>query len=107
MKLRIILFSFISLSMMASQPAQRGQQTSASVSSKREALITAVMELKRPITPIPPSRFNSGTITEMEERRYKAELDIYTIERKRYLELLERIFNYHYVFGNNPDQYHK
>ncbi|HSW75513.1 MAG TPA: hypothetical protein VLG50_00565 [Candidatus Saccharimonadales bacterium] len=91
MKLRIIFLSFINLSLIASQPAQTGQESGVSTSN-REALIAAVLTLKRPVTPISPWRFNHGIITEMEERRYKAELDIYTIERKKYLEEVERVY---------------
>ncbi|HSW75509.1 MAG TPA: hypothetical protein VLG50_00545 [Candidatus Saccharimonadales bacterium] len=133
MKLRIIFFSFISLSMMASQATQREQVHDALTSGDRGALIAAALKLKRPVTPIQP-RFKEVTIEETQEWHkahhwdgqrkknnfypydpdlakqqvrdmnrsrkevydaimciYKVKLDIYTIERKKYLEVLERM----------------
>ncbi|HSW75512.1 MAG TPA: hypothetical protein VLG50_00560 [Candidatus Saccharimonadales bacterium] len=128
MKLRIILFSFISLSVIASEPAQAGKKM-----SSREVLIKAAMRV-RPVTPIPPERFKEARQCDTEEgrkvfyhngearpgkvwgdydeklakrqlsvmnesrkaaydaavRRYKAEMDIYNIERQIYLELLQQ-----------------
>ncbi|HSW75510.1 MAG TPA: hypothetical protein VLG50_00550 [Candidatus Saccharimonadales bacterium] len=69
MKLRIILFSFISLSLIASQPAQTGQPVgvSTSTSSNREALIAAALKLKRPVTLIPPAPLAQLTLGEFKE----------------------------------------